>query len=149
MEVQMVSQTKKQKAFVLPSTIFSIVFISFFLTLIFTLNVSATLETQLFKNQAELKIQCEKIFYDFKNDIINEYEGIEIQEYDCNEFSSISAIIATKNQKVICFGIYDFGDEVNQPATICYQTSNFAYEIQEDGKLNYDDLTFNLVEETI
>lgn len=139
----MKSQSKKQKAFVLPSTIFTIVFISFLMTLIFSLGTTQTLQNNLLKTQTKSNILSEEIFFNFKNGIIQDYENVKIQEYVCTTDENIRAVLAQKNQKILCFGIYDFGELPDGKHTICFQKSNFDYELKDDDTLVFFDLTFS------
>ena len=136
---------KKNKAFVLPSTIVSLVVISLFSILIFSIIISIKSQNTLLARKSSEKLLEEQIFYNFKYNGSLDFDGVTIYEFDVydelDELPNISAIIAIKNETTICFGIYDF----DNGEVICYQHDNFAYEIQEDETkvyLLYDDLTF-------
>ena len=143
---------KKQKGFVLPSTIVSILIMTLLSFLMISMVVTTTLSNKAFVKLSSSKITAENIFYNFKNQISsNSYSGgasldleddsIETQTYTSVENSHISAIIATKNGNVLCFGVYDFEEET----TICYQTSNYSYTITGEDVLQFDNLNFNKI----
>lgn len=128
-----------RKAFILPTTIFSLVVISVFSILMLTFITSMAVQNRAFKASSNNKLIAEKIFFDFKNEMLDSYENIVVTTYISQEDESIKAIIATKNNSVFCFGIYDF----SQKNTICQQNSNFYIEFDENENLVYDNLIFS------
>ena len=127
------------KGFILPSTIITMVLISVLTLLIMTFLTSTSVTNKSLSAFSRNKLQSEKIFFDFKNNIQSEYgDEISIKTYSAD--NDISAIIVSKNEKTICFGIYDFLNE----KTICFQTTNFDIDWDENGNLVYDTIIFSL-----
>ena len=130
----------KQKAFVLPSTIVSLVVISLLSILLFSMVLATRTQNKLLERRSSAKLLEEQIFFNFKyNENSFNFDDVTIYEYDCTDDSKdISAIVAVKNGKTICFGIYDFENE----AVICYQNSNIDCEIQGEDTFAFGDLEF-------
>lgn len=129
----------KEKAFILPSTMVAIVILTLVSFLMMTLIVTTTTSNRYLMTVSNKKIVCEKIFSDFKSNSLTEYENISVETYTNTENENICAVIAKKNNNIMCFGIYDFSTD----KVVCYQTSRFDFEIDEDTNLHFGDLIFS------
>ena len=132
-------QKSKEKGFVLPSTIVAIVILSLVSFLMVTLITTTTTSNRFLVNFSNKKILCEKIFNDFKNDKLTDYENILVETYTNTENENICAIVAKKDDKAMFFGIYDF----SKNEVICYQISKFDFEIEENTNLIFGELIFS------
>lgn len=124
----------KNKAFVLPSTIFSLVVISLLSILIFSLVLTSNTQNKLLERESNAKLLETNIFYNFKNNESSDFDGIVVQKYVSSDDENVKAVIAKKGETTICFGVYDFGENT----TICFQNTNYDFEIQEDQSLIFE-----------
>lgn len=131
-------KSSNKKAFVLPSTIISIVVVTMLSILVFSMVLMTTTQNKIFARETESKILDEAIFYNFKNSGSLDFENVDIQVYVSTTDENVKAVLATKNEQAICFGVYNFSTQ----QTICYQNDSFAYTIQEDEKLVFESLIF-------
>lgn len=128
----------KEKAFVLPSTIVAIVIISLVSFLMISLVAMSSTSNVFLINYSNKKILSEKIFRDFKNNNLTTYENVLVQTYTSSENENVSAVIATKNESTMFFGVYDF----SKNEVVNYQISKFDFEFDENQNLIYGDLIF-------
>ena len=144
-------KSSKEKAFVLPTTIISMLIISIFSALILTFVMSTTLSSNLLIKNSTSKLQYEKIFYDFKTNNLSEYDDLNYNTYSAYDLQTkqnlenenIKAIVVFNKNSICFFGLYDFTE--GNECEIVIQKNNF--ELVFDENLNFEFYGFYFVKD--
>lgn len=133
----------KEKAFVLPTTVVSMLIISVFTALILTFVTSTTFSSNLLIKNSTSKLKYEKIFYDFKTNNLSEYENLEYNTYSAYDIQTktnlenenIKALVVFSDDSVCFFGLYDFTD--GNEKEIVFQKNNFGIVFDENSNFEF------------
>lgn len=134
---------RNERAFVLPSTIFSIMIIMIYSILILTFVSSIALSRRVYKTRSNREIEIETVYHDFISGTLrSSYQGMDLFEFEASEADDIRALVCVKEgseelteNTVLCFIIRNFTEN----STICYQKCDFLCDIDESGNLIYGD----------